>query len=349
MTSALEELLTPTLKEPPAASKSDTSEKKKTPSARKTKRQPQSASASAVRQALSVVDPDSEEEVSDGAEQPRTTGARKPRLRSDGITRANGEVYHPRVLSEGLTDIEILRDARAHDLRILLYGFPGCGKTALCEAAFGEALIVVNGHADFEVGDFVGSYIPQPDGTYVWEDGPLTVAMREGRPLLIDDATLIPPGVIARVYPAMDGRRVIYLREHEGEEIKAEEGFFIIAAHNPNAPGAVLSEALASRFALHVHVESDLKMALDLGVNHKAVKVAASLRKARDEGDGYGWAPEMRELLAFKAIESTFGERTAVANLISTAPAEAREEVLTVIRTWHPDADALALKGEAPK
>jgi hypothetical protein len=145
----------------------------------------------------------------------------------------------------------------------------------------------------------------------------------------------------------MDGRRVLYITEHEREIITAKEGFFVLAAHNPNAPGAILSEALASRFAMHVHVESDLKLARDvMGVNHKAVKVAAALRTARDQGDGYGWAPEMRELLAFRSLEEAFGEATAVANLISTAPAEAREEVLAVIRTWHPDALALALRGE---
>jgi nitric oxide reductase NorQ protein len=317
------------------------------PASRKSRSKAPSAAASAVRGALQVIDPTLEDEVRAEAEQPRVEKQKRVRTEAEAIKRANGDLYYPRILSEDLTDVESLAICRERDIRILLYGFPGCGKTALCEAAYGEELVVVNGHSDTEVSDFVGTYVPKPSGGYEWIDGPLVIAMREGRPLLIDDATLIAPGVIARVYPAMDGRRVIYLREHEGEEIKAKEGFFIIAAHNPNAPGAILSEALASRFAVHIHVESDLKMALRMGVNDMAVKVAAHLRKMRDEGDGFGWAPEMRELLDFSRVEEAFGEFTAVQNLVSTAPAEAREEVIKVLRTWQPGADALTLKGEA--
>jgi nitric oxide reductase NorQ protein len=326
-----------------------TSSQGKTPAARKSRAKAPSLAASAVRQALSIVDPTVADEVREEAEQPRGERQRRVRTEAEAVKRPNGELYYPRVLAEDVLDIEALRVCRQQDLRVLLYGFPGCGKTALCEASFGAELVVCAGHSDFEVSDFVGSYVPQPDGSYRWEDGPLPVAMREGRPLLVDDATLIPPGVLARLYPAMDGRRVIQLREHEGEEVVAQDGFFVIAAHNPNAPGAILSEALASRFAVHVHVESDLKMALRLGVNDMAVKVAAALRKSRDDGDGFGWAPEMRELLDFRRVEQAFGEATAVANLISTAPSEAREEVVKVLRTWMPSAAALTLKGEAPR
>lgn len=330
----------------PAQKRAKTTVVGATPS-RKRKPSTTSASASAVRAAVSIVDDELDGEAAEGSEQPVTIQAR-PGKNFAPITRPNGELYRPRVLTGGRSDVEMIRTCRANDVRVMLYGYPGCGKTALIEAAFGEDAIVAEGHADFEVSDFVGGYVPQPDGSYLWVNGPLTLAMQEGRPLFIDDATLISPGVLARVYPAMDGRRQITLREHNGEVVKAKDGFFVVAAHNPNAPGAVLSEALSSRFALHISVESDLKMAIAMGVNKKAVRVASALRTMRDNGDGFGWAPEMRELLDFNRVEKTFDEKTAIANMISTAPMEAREEVIKVLRTWDPAADALRLRGDAP-
>ena len=68
--------------------------------------------------------------------------------------------------------------------------------------------------------------------------------MREGRALFIDDATLIPPTVLAVVYPAMDGRRQIMVKANGGEIVNAADGFYVVAGHNPGVHGAVLTDAL---------------------------------------------------------------------------------------------------------
>lgn len=311
------------------------------------KKKPQGKSASAVRNAVGIIDPGINDEARKGAEQPgRETPKRK--FNAKPVKRPNGEDYFPRRLIGSQSDVDVMRACRTRDIRPLLYGYPGCGKTALIEAAFGDDLVSVAGHADCEVADFIGTWIPEAGGGYRWVDGPLPIAMREGRPLFVDDATLIAPGVIARLYPAMDGRRQISVREHKGEIVKAEDGFFVIAAHNPGVPGAVLSEALASRFALHLSVESDLQMAIMMGVDRKAVTIAAQLRKSREDGDGYGWAPEMRELLDYQRISEVLGEECALANMISAAPEEARDEVISIIKIWHRNIKSLALRGQNP-
>ena len=316
-------------------------------SAKPKKAKARGQSASAVRKSLLLVDPNVDKEARAGAEQPLKTRARR-KFSAKPVKRPNGEDYLPRRLSGNLSDIEVMHYCRERDIRVLLYGYPGCGKTALVEAAFGDELVQVEGHADTEVADFIGTWVPESGGGYHWVDGPLPIAMREGKPLFVDDATLIAPGVIARLYPAMDGRRQISVREHEGEVVKAKPGFFVIAAHNPGVPGAILSEALASRFAMHVRVESDLKMAMLMGVDAKAVTIAAQLRRSRDEGDGGGWAPEMRELLDYKRISEALDEETALANMISAAPDEARDEVIAIIRAWWAKAEGLALRGQEP-
>jgi hypothetical protein len=58
------------------------------------------------------------------------------------------------------------------------------------EAAFGD-LLTVAGTENTLVDDFLGGFLPNPDSGYEFFYGPLVVVMREGRPLLVDDATLM--------------------------------------------------------------------------------------------------------------------------------------------------------------
>lgn len=151
------------------------------------------------------------------------------------VTRPNGQLYHPRKLS-GLPDVTALQKLRDAGVAALLYGPPGTGKTSVVEAAFGD-LVTVQGDGDTTVADIVGEYTQTPDGKFVFVHGPLVRAMREGRTLFIDDATLIPPTVLAVVYPAMDGRRQIMIKANGGEVIDAAPGFYVVAGHNPGVHG----------------------------------------------------------------------------------------------------------------
>ena len=69
-------------------------------------------------------------------------------------TRPNGEKYHSRKWGEH-DDVMVLRKARMDQQFILLYGAPGCGKTALVEAAY-EKLYTIMGTGDTELADFIG-------------------------------------------------------------------------------------------------------------------------------------------------------------------------------------------------
>ncbi|SNQ50559.1 conserved hypothetical protein [Frankia canadensis] len=243
------------------------------------------------------------------------------------MVRPSGQVYRPRTLA-GLPDVEILRTLRGANVPVLLYGPPGTGKTSLVEAAHGD-LITVAGDGDTTVGDLIGEYTQTPGGRYEFVYGPLVEAMRQGRALFIDDATLISPAVLAVVYPAMDGRGEITVKAHKGETITAESGFYVIAGHNPGVHGAVLSEALSSRFSVQIEVSSDFKIAESLGVNPKAILVSRNLATKRAAGE-IGWAPQLRELLAYQKIADAVDDDFAIANLVGVAPAEDRDVVIQV-------------------
>jgi nitric oxide reductase NorQ protein len=96
--------------------------------------------------------------------------------------------------------------------------------------------------------------------------------------------------------------------------------------------GAVLTEALASRFAAQIKVSTDYDLARTLKIDPKAIKVARNLA-ARVDAEVIGWAPQLRELIAFNKIARVLGTEAAVANLIGIAPEEDREEVAEVIRS----------------
>ncbi|GAB2694677.1 AAA family ATPase [Nocardia thraciensis] len=246
------------------------------------------------------------------------------------VTRPNGQAYHVRKLA-GRSDVEVLQTMRAAEVPVLLYGPPGTGKTSLIEAAYGD-LLTVQGDCDTTVADFVGEYTQNPDGTFAFVHGPLVRAMREGRVLFVDDATLIPPTVLSCIYGAMDGRKEIAIKANSGEIVTAEPGFFVVAGHNPGVHGAILSDALASRFAFQVQVGSDYDLAGQLGVDPRAVKVARNLATRRTQGE-IGWAPQLRELLAFQKIATATDVATAAANLIGNAPEDDRPVVVTVVKT----------------
>jgi MoxR-like ATPase len=246
------------------------------------------------------------------------------------VTRPNGQLYHPRKLS-GLPDVTALRKLRDAGVAALMYGPPGTGKTSVVEAAFGD-LVTVQGDGDTTVADIVGEYTQTPDGKFVFVHGPLVRAMREGRTLFIDDATLIPPTVLAVVYPAMDGRRQIMIKANSGEVIDAAPGFYVVAGHNPGVHGAVLSDALASRFSVQIQVSTDYDLATQLKIDTRAVSVARNLSTRQANGE-IRWAPQLRELLAFQKIADVLGDDAAAGNLIGTAPEEDRDTVATVVKT----------------
>jgi len=243
----------------------------------------------------------------------------EPMTGENVYVRPNGETYTSRSWGEH-ADIPTLRKARDIKQYTLVYGPPGTGKTALLEAAFGADLITIIGTGDTEVADFVGGYVQTPSGGFDWVDGPLVQAIEQGKVLFIDEIGLIDPKVLSLVYGLMDGRNELRITQNpERGVVQVQDGFYVVAATNPNAPGVRLSEALLSRFGVQAEMLTDWTIAKKLGVPMPVITASQNLAKRYLSGE-VSWSPQMREVLTFKLLAENFGTSWAISNLIASAP-----------------------------
>ncbi|SEP53695.1 MULTISPECIES: AAA family ATPase [Amycolatopsis] len=253
--------------------------------------------------------------------------------------RPNGATYHPRSVAEVFEDVALLRSARDHQEHVLFYGPPGTGKTALCEAAFAQdatdehdGLESIVGTADTTEMDFIGTFIEDPaTKSWTWQPGPLHRSVLLDVPLLVDEIALIDPRVLSVLYPLMDGRGVLrFPMNPQLEPLTVGKGWFVIAAFNPDVPGARLSEALRDRFEHHLEVGTDWGLAANLGVSPDIITVARNLDERRRKGT-LAWSPQLRSLLSFARHEQRRGREYALANLLGKVPPDDRDVVHGVL------------------
>jgi nitric oxide reductase NorQ protein len=261
--------------------------------------------------------------------------------------RPNGEKYFARMWGAHV-DVLTLRKTREATAKTfsgaggspmfaMIYGAPGCGKTALIEAAFGEEVVTLMGTGDTEVADMVGGYVQTPSGGFEWVDGGLVDAAVNGKVYFIDEIGLIDPKVLSLVYGLMDGRRELVVTANpERGTIKAHPNFYVVAATNPNAPGVRLSEALLSRFTVQAEMGTDWNLARKMGVPTPLVTAAQNLAKKQVARE-VSWSPQMRELIAFRDISELLGTPFAISNLLASSPEIDRPIVSDVLTRVYGD------------
>lgn len=82
---------------------------------------------------------------------------------------------------------------------LLLEGPTSCGKTSLVSflaAATGHKCVRINNHEHTDIQEYIGSYAPDAAGRLVFTEGPLTLAVRHGWWVLIDELNLAPSEVL---------------------------------------------------------------------------------------------------------------------------------------------------------
>lgn len=121
------------------------------------------------------------------------------------------------------------------------------------------------------------------------------------------------------------------VKANGGQNIDAAPGFYVVAGHNPGVHGAVLTDALSSRFSAQIQVSTDYDLAVQLDIDRRAVRIARNLATRQENGE-IGWAPQLRELIAFQRVAEVLGPLAAAGNLIGIAPEADRDTVACVVR-----------------
>ena len=132
------------------------------------------------------------------------------------------------------TECDLFETAFKQQVPLLLKGPTGCGKSRLVEhmaARLGRPLITVACHDETSAIDLTGRYLVH-GGDTVWQDGPVSRAVRNGAILYLDEFAEARSDVVVVIHPLSDHRRTLYVERHD-EQIEAAEGFMLVVSYNP--------------------------------------------------------------------------------------------------------------------
>ncbi|MDZ4728246.1 MAG: CbbQ/NirQ/NorQ/GpvN family protein [Leptospira sp.] len=131
-------------------------------------------------------------------------------------------------------EVEVFQMAAEQKLPLLLKGPTGTGKSRFLEYVahlMNRRLITILCNDETSAIDLVGRYIVKGADT-VWLDGPLTVGVKEGAIVYLDEIAEARPDTIVAIHSLTDHRRTLFM-ERKNEEIKAHPDFLLVASFNP--------------------------------------------------------------------------------------------------------------------
>lgn len=131
-------------------------------------------------------------------------------------------------------EVAIFELAHAQRLPLMVKGPTGCGKSRFVETMaerLGRPLVTVACHEETSATDLLGRFLIE-GGDTVWQDGPVTRAVREGAILYLDEVAEAREDVVVVLHPLADHRRELYL-DRQDELLKAPPEFMLAVSFNP--------------------------------------------------------------------------------------------------------------------
>lgn len=193
-------------------------------------------------------------------------------------------------------EIEIGVAAGLNRLPLLLKGPTGCGKTRFMQYLawrLGRPLVTVSCHDDLSTADLVGRFLVK-DNEAVWQDGPLTLAVRAGAICYLDEIVEARKDTTVVIHPLTDDRRILPI-EKLGKCFSAPDEFMLAVSYNPGYQSVLkdLKTSTRQRFisldfaypAEDVEVEIAMRESgADTGTAELMVKLATMTRSLKDSG-----------------------------------------------------------------
>jgi nitric oxide reductase NorQ protein len=191
-------------------------------------------------------------------------------------------------------EIEVFEKAYACRLPILLQGPTGCGKSRFveyCAQIKEQPLITVACNEDTSASDLLGRFLLM-GGDTVWQDGPVTRAVRDSAILYLDEVAEAREDVVVLLHSLADHRRELYI-DRKNETLRASDRFQLVVSYNPGYQRGLkeLKPSTRQRFvamtfdfaepSLEVEIvkkETDIESA----IAQKLVDFAIQIRKLED-------------------------------------------------------------------
>lgn len=213
---------------------------------------------------------------------------------------------------------------------LFLTGPTGSGKTSLLEqvaARLHWGVHAVTGHGRMELNDLLGQYMLVEGGTMQWIDGPLTLAVRLGHVLLINEIDAVDPAELIGLNEIVEGKPLTI--PQTGAVITPHPKFRLVATGNSAGAGdpsglyqGVLRQNIAflDRFRLmevgYPEPEDEMKLLADVvpnmpePVREGMIKVANQIRKVfiggQDGGGMLSVTLSTRGLVRWASLVATF-------------------------------------------
>ena len=211
--------------------------------------------------------------------------------------------YHPTG-----NEVALFEQCHARNLAVMIKGPTGCGKTRFVEHMawkLGRPLITIPCHDDLAASDLIGRFLIQHNGT-VWQDGPLTRAVREGAICYLDEVVEARQDTVVVLHALTDHRRILPI-DKTGETLQAAPGFQLVVSYNPGYQ-RMLKDLKPSTRQRFVAMDLDFPSAelearivqheagIDAGTANGLVALAGRIRQLRDRG--LAEVPSTRLLIA---------------------------------------------------
>ncbi len=205
-------------------------------------------------------------------------------------------------------EVDVFEQCHKQTLAVMLKGPTGCGKTRLVEHMawkLKRPLITVACHDDLSANDLIGRYLIRHDGT-VWQDGPLTRAVREGAICYLDEVVEARQDTIVVLHSLTDHRRILPI-DKTGELLTAAHGFQLVISYNPGYQRMLkdLKPSTRQRFVAielgYPDIDSEVEIIkreshTDHGTAYALVNLAHRMRCLHDRG--LAEVPSTRLLIA---------------------------------------------------
>jgi MoxR-like ATPase len=189
-------------------------------------------------------------------------------------------------------EVGLLEHAHRRRLPVMLTGPTGCGKTRLVEhvgALLDRPVVTISCHDDLTSADLVGRFLVS-GGDVVWQDGPLTRAVRDGAICYLDEVVEARHDSLAVLHSLTDHRRTLYL-DRAGDVVVAPDGFMLVCSYNPAYRSTLkdLKPSFRQRFVtlamtyLPAEREAEVlvtETGVDAEVAARLVRCAAAMRNA---------------------------------------------------------------------